>query len=332
MSMAERVPFEQTTLDAATEISVLDTLAGATSVLELLRRADDITPEEIDLWAALVVDESPRLYVHAPRQPSPAVSLALAESMAEELKICTGAECVPVTGHGQTQTSCLRAYEDMLNEMSEAWRDHITHRGEAVVGLTRAAATDPRDLTIDRWRRTDEVLSVTAWMLGALTDEGRHTPGVIDPITGAHTRMFFEAMLDHELRLQMRVPSELSVVLLQVRSSNPVMVDQPVPPAVLATTAMVMQATLRASDVVARLDERRLAAILPGTGPRHGLMAATRVGEALRDCHELEGWSVDVGVSGVGIETMESHELIEQATHAMLAAEKGRAQTPFVSL
>jgi len=332
MSLAERLPFEAVFPDSADAGSALDALAGATSVLDLLRRADEITPVEIDLWAALVVGERPRLYVHAPRPPAPALVLSLAESMADELQICTGESPGSVGAPGQTQTSCLDAGAAMLGEMCAAWRDHITECGGSVVGLSRAGATDPENLTMDRWRRTDEVLEVTSWMLGALGEDAERAPGVIDPITGAYTRAFFEGLLEYEVNRRLRAASELSLVLLQLRRSSPVLADQPAPPALLTAAAGIMMGTLRRSDPVARLDGRRLGAILPGTSPRHGLMAATRVGEALRDCAELDGWSVDVGVSGLGIEVAAPGELIEQARHAMLAAEKGRAETPFVYL
>lgn len=332
MSSADSIPFGEIMPEDVPSGSALDMLAAATGVLDLLRRADEITPAEIDLWAALVVGERPRLYVHAPRQPAPALALALAESMVDELRICTAQACPTVMAQGQAQTSCLQLEAAMLHDMCEAWRDHVTERGEAVVGLSRAGATDARGLTMDRWRRTDEVLEVAAWMLGALTDDVPPAPGVTDPITGAHTRAFFETVLEHELHRQARVVSELSVVLLQLRHSSPVLADRPVPPPVLAAAARVMRGTLRRSDVVARLDGRRLGAMLPGTSPRSGLMAATRLGEALRDCNDLDGWSVDVGVSGVGVDVAEGHELIAQARHAMLAAAQGRAETPFVHL
>lgn len=332
MSLAEWVPFEETMPHDAEEVSALDVLASATTVLELLRLADQLTPPEIDLWAALVVEDVPQLYVHAPRPPGPGLIAALAESMRQELSICCNEHFISVIAPAEAQTSCLQLEATMLNDMCQAWRDHVTERGETVVGLSRAGATSAERLTIDRWRRADEVLEVTAWMLGALTDDQGRERGVVDPITGAYSRAFFEEMLRLELGRQARVATELSLMMLQLRASSRVLEDAPVPPAVLAVAATVMQATLRRSDVVARLDGRRLVGLLPGTSPRSGLIAATRVGEALHDCRELEGWSVDVGVSGVGIEVTDGAELLAQAEHAMLAAQRGRAQTPFVYL
>ncbi|HUS80676.1 MAG TPA: diguanylate cyclase [Armatimonadota bacterium] len=330
MGLPEEIRFEDVFPEDDEAVSVLDRLAAATDVLDLLQRADATTPAEIDTWAALVVGERPRLYLHAPRQPSAAMAMALAESMVGELEVCTGRSCQTEGLWRRAQLSCLRLNEEMLHGLAPASRDHVTQRGETVVGLTRAAATDDRALTIDRWRRADEALEVIAWMLGTLSAGPGQRRDVADPITGACTREFFEAMLNHELNRQARMPSELSLALLQFRRSDPVLTDQPVPPAVLAAAADVMMSTLRRSDVVARLDGRRLAAMLPATSPRQGLMAATRLGEALRDRGELDGWSVDIGVSGLGIETADACELMQQAGHAMKAAEQGRAETPFV--
>jgi diguanylate cyclase (GGDEF)-like protein len=332
MSLPEELRFEEGLLPSVKAESVLDTLAMATDVLDLLRRADQITPPEIDLWAALTVGDEPKLYVHAPRHPSPAFAIGLAESMSGELQACTGKDCKSALLSREAQMSCAHMDDTLLNDLSNAWRDHVTQRGEKVVGLSRAAATDDRALTLDCWRQADEALEVTAWMLGALADRKPNEVGVVDPITGLHTRAFFEEMLRHELDRQGRGASELSIALLQVRNSSPLLADMPVSPSVLAAAGAAIKRTLRRSDVIGRLDARTMAVMLPGTGPRKGLIAATRLGESLRDSGVLEGWSVDVGVSGLGIDLIEAHELMGQARHAMTTAEKGRAETPFVYL
>jgi len=332
MSLPEELRFEEGLLASVEAESALDKLAMATDVLDLLRRADSITPDEIDLWAALTVGDEPKLYVHAPRHPSPTFAIGLAESMGDELRACTGEDCESALVSREAQMSCAHMDDALLQDLSSAWRDHVTQRGESVVGLSRAAATDDRALTLDRWRQADEALEVTAWMLGALAERGPDEVGVVDPITGLRTRAFFEAMLRHELDRQGRGASELSVALLQVRNSSPLLVDAPVPPSVLAATGAAIKQTLRRSDVIGRLDARTMAVMFPCTSPRKGLIAATRLGESLRDSGVLEGWSVDIGVSGLGMDVIEADELMGQARHAMTAAEKGRAETPFVYL
>ncbi len=312
---------------------VLDQLAQATNLLDLLRRADEFTPPEIDLWSILTVGEpgaaEPKLYVHCPAPISPTHAIALGESMREELSACLDAD-LPVLALQATSLSYRTLEAEVLTGLCNTYRDQMTQRGAEIVGVTRASASVTDGLTLGRWREAECVLEIAAWMLGALTDDELGPRGVIDPVTGVHTKGFFEATLDRELAHHQRAPSELSVILLQLRRSSPMMADESPSPMVLAQTGGTMQRELRAVDLVARLDGRRLAALLPSTGPRDGLIAATRMGEALQDNDNLEGWSIDIGVSGVGLETASPAELIDQAEHAMSSARDGSSKHPFV--
>lgn len=309
---------------------IVERLARATDILDLLRRADEITPPEIDLWCALVLHETPKLYVHCPAPLSPTLALAIAQSMGEEAAIWGSSDSSPRAVAEHAQLSFVQLSERVLTGLSDAWHDHVTRRSEGIVAVTRAAATDARGLTLDRWRDTDEALEVAAWLIGALCDEKRPPSGIIDPLTGVHTREFFHEVLRHELCRGERQPTELSVMLLQLRRSAPLLADQRPPIELLATTASIVRRHLRRADVVARLDSHRLAALLPSTGPRDGLIAASRVGEALHEVEELVGWSIDIGVSGVGMETASPDELLNQAAHAMLSAQRGSSTGPFI--
>lgn len=333
MSNAAKQPWEEDLLTPQQAEDVLERLARATDVLDLLRRTDEVTPPEIDLWSALILGTpeggSARLYVHSPAPLTPALALALADSMHDELVACSAS----VRGRCEIRhagMSCADLGSAVMNRFCDAFHDQLTRRGSQVVGVTRAAASVPDGLTLQRWREADAALEVAAWMLGALTDESRPAGGVLDPISGQYSREFFEHTLHKELARHERAASELSVVLLQLRRSAKMMVDERPSPLLLATTAGLMRHELREADIIARLDCRRLAALLPCTSPRNGLIAASRLGEALQDSAELEGWSIDIGVSGVGMETVGASELLDQATHAMLSASRGAAGYPFV--
>lgn len=313
--------------------NVLDELAQATDVLDLLRRADRVSPPEMDLWSALTIGSpeqmEAKLYVHCPAPLNATVALALAESMENELRACVGGR-LRLSRIESAHISCSKLQDEMVSRLSDAYHDHLTHRGSEVIGVTRAAASFTERLTPGRWREADRVLEAAAWILGALGDDEAEPRGIIDPITGVYTRSFFDVALSGELARQQRAPSELSIALLQLRRSAALMADETPSPQVLTETAQTMRRQLRESDIVARLDGRRLAALLPCTGPRAGLMAATRLGEALQETAELEGWSIDIGVSGVGLETASAAELVDQAAHAMSSAQKGAAEHPFV--
>jgi len=198
------------------------------------------------------------------------------------------------------------------------------------VALSRAGATRSKGLTLDRWRRADEALEIIAWMLGSLVNEDERAGSVIDPISGAYTQAFFEEVLSNELARHTRHAAELAVIMVQLRCSSPPLADQLPSPALLALIAKVLSDTLRTSDLVARIGSRRFGVMMSSTNPREGLMAANRLGETLRDLEKLKGWSIDIGISGVGLEMANPEELLAQAEHAMRAAEQRRAQHPYV--
>lgn len=333
MSHPMRLPREDDLLSPRETEDVLERLARSSDVLDLLRRADEVTPPEIDLWSALTLGTAGSrgacLYVHSPAPITPALALALAESMHNELAACCrGAPAPSEVRHAAL--SCADLGAEVMTRLCDAFHDHLTQLGSEPVGITRAGASATDGLTLQRWREADRALEVAAWMLGALVNETVPSDGVIDPISGRHSRAFFEQLLRNELARHQRMPAELSVVLLQLRRSSPMMADEPPSPALLAATGMIMSRELREADVVARLDSRRMGALLPCTSPRNGLIAAGRLGEALQDAEELEGWSIDIGVSGMGMEVVGAAELLEQATDAMLSAGRGASRFPFV--
>lgn len=308
----------------------LETLSAATDVLQLLRRADEVTPPEIDLWAALVLGESARMYVHCPRPPSPTATLALADSMKTELCDYGGEALAAAACAEQVRLSCASLGDEVMTGLTDAYRDHLTQRGEQVIGLTRAAATNTRGLTLDRWREAEEALEVAAWMLGSLAVAEEGNRGLTDPIAGVYTRAFFEETLRNELVRHARRAAEVAVIVLQLRRSSRALVDVQPSPALLAFVGAAIKDALRLSDVVARVASRQFAVLMPDTNPRGGLIAANRLGETLRDTHDLDGWSIDIGVSGVGLEVAGSDELLNQAEKAMRAAERRRTKHPFV--
>ena len=308
----------------------LETLSAATDVLDLLRRADAITPPEIDLWAALVVGEAPELFVHGPRPPSPTMLLALAESMGAEARPQGQAPPEVTAAAGQARLSCACLHDEVLTGLSDVHRDHLTRRGQTVAAVSRAGATSTKGLTLNRWRQAEEALEITAWVLGTLADPDPGQVGLIDPITGVYSRAFFGETLSNELARQMRAAAELAVIVLQLRRSKPALADIQPSPSLLAFVAETIRQALRRCDLVARTNSRQFALMMPNTSPRAGLMAATRVGKTLRELGELDGWSIDIGVSGLGVELSGADELLEQAETAMRAAERGRTEHPFV--
>jgi len=308
----------------------LEKLAAATDVPDLLRKADEITPQEIDLWAALVLGERPEVCVHCTRPPSPTVAMAVAESMMAELCEYEGGGTQATLRADQVRLSCAMVGDSVVTRLTDVYRDHLTQRDDKIVALSRAGATDTAGLTLGRWRQAEEALEVIAWMLGSLVAHEGPPKALTDPLSGAYTRGFFEEVLNNELVRNLRRAAELAVIMLQLRRSSPALADVQPSPALLAFVGARIRQALRVADISARLSLRRFAVLLPDTSPREGLIAANRLGAALRRSPELNGWSIDIGITGVGVEIAGPGELLGQAEAAMRAAERKSTAHPFV--
>ena len=221
MSHPMRKPLEDDLFSPQAADDVLDRLAKATDVLDLLRQADQVSPPEIDLWSALILgspeDGSARLYLHSSAPITPALALAVSESMHDELASCCGS-LPELGGVRQAGMSCGDLSAEVINRFCNAFHDQVTQRGSEPIGITRAGASVADGLTLQRWREADSALEVAAWLVGTLTDEGlEDDAGVRDPITGQYSRAFFQHTLKNELARHQRAASELSIVLLQLR-------------------------------------------------------------------------------------------------------------------
>jgi len=82
---------------------------------------------------------------------------------------------------------------------------------------------------------------------------------IIDALTGLYTRAYFEARLDEELSRARRHNLELSIIRVQVG-------EELHEAALFTEVAQVFKDAMRRSDLVARLDAREFAALLPHTG------------------------------------------------------------------
>ena len=103
-------------------------------------------------------------------------------------------------------------------------------------------------------------LRVAAHGLAALAEEAQDTPPtVVDPVTGLYTRPYFDARLNEEVSRARRHQLELTVIRLRVDGSLP-------EAALFVRIAEVAKECMRRSDLVARYDDRELAALLPHTG------------------------------------------------------------------
>ena len=93
----------------------------------------------------------------------------------------------------------------------------------------------------------------------AVAEEMEAPPTIVDPVTSLYTRVYFDSRLDEELSRARRHHLELSVVRVRV--------EGPLPEAALfVQIAQTVKDCMRRSDLLARYEERELAALLPHTG------------------------------------------------------------------
>ena len=84
-------------------------------------------------------------------------------------------------------------------------------------------------------------------------------PTIVDPVTGLYTRRYFDARLDEELSRARRHGLELSVIRVLIGGDLP-------EAALFAQAAQTVKDCTRKSDLVARVDNHEIAALLPHTG------------------------------------------------------------------
>jgi diguanylate cyclase (GGDEF)-like protein len=107
-----------------------------------------------------------------------------------------------------------------------------------------------------------------------------------DPGSGAYNASFLNAFLTHALAQARRRSESLSVLcvgtdrrLAQIRSQD----GSEIADAALKRMARAMTSTLRTTDVVARLDDGRLVAVLPGASVTDAVSVAEAVRRAIAE-------------------------------------------------
>ena len=102
-------------------------------------------------------------------------------------------------------------------------------------------------------------LRVAAHGSAALADDSDSPPTVVDAVTGLYTRPYFDARLNEEMSRARRHQLELTVIRLRVDGDLP-------EAALFVRIAETAKECMRRSDLVARYNDRELAALLPHTG------------------------------------------------------------------
>lgn len=171
---------------------------------------------------------------------------------------------------------------------------------------------------------------------GATLDEHRaalEEAQTLDPTTGVWNRRAFSDRLDVELARHVRYGSPLALALIDIDGFKSVndLLGREGGDAVLAALAERISASLRATDLPARLVADQFAVILPGIGKTAAFAVAEKLRAAIADVPftvQTGGYTGDVsvtasiGVAAASAALNDAHELLEAADAALHEAMK----------
>ena len=157
---------------------------------------------------------------------------------------------------------------------------------------------------------------------GRLDDEN----AAHDPVTGAYNAAYLGAFLSHALPRARRRIEPLTLLNIELDGLAPLR-DRPggeLADIVLGRAARAVLETLRASDVVGRLDADRLIAVLPGCGVQDALRLARVVRQAIAEAVLASGVeaapSTRIGVASYPDHAFEAGPLLAAADEALARA------------
>ena len=163
----------------------------------------------------------------------------------------------------------------------------------------------------------------------AESDPELAAPGLRDPLTGASSRGYLLALLDHEMRRAERYGGSFSVVSAglvnwggQVKE-----LGRPMAEKLLVYSAVVLGQTVRESDVVARVGQADFGLLLPGTGEEMLPQVVARLEQRFeRARFQVEGRMVRVPVALGAVSFPDSIGTpLQLLTAAEAAQRRGRA-------
>jgi diguanylate cyclase (GGDEF)-like protein len=150
-----------------------------------------------------------------------------------------------------------------------------------------------------------------------------------DPVTGAYNAAYLGAFLSHALARARRRIEPLTLLNIEL-DRLAALRGRPggeLADIVLGRAARAMLETLRASDVVGRLDADRLVAVLPGCDVKDGLRLARVVRQAIAEALLASGIeaapAVLIGVASYPDHALESGPLLAAAGEALARARIG---------
>lgn len=181
--------------------------------------------------------------------------------------------------------------------IEKAVRLHITMR-DSFSRIAKSRAEKKHDLQDEKRvvRCFNDLLQATLRAYEERRDDEKADP-LRDPATGVFSRAYFMARLEEEVRRSERYLHDVTVMLVDVRSTEPMEPEGGAE--LMRAVARVLRRNSRASDVLARVEHGRFAMLVPETGSKDTAVAAGRMKE------QVSAYLAEMGepYDGVGVET-----------------------------
>lgn len=173
-------------------------------------------------------------------------------------------------------------------------------------------APEPESAPVVRWAVTTSALIVAGAMIGMLKERVDRLIAELqdlsraDVATGLLNRRAFMETLERATELARRTNGRVTVAVGELTGQG-----EP------ATVAPALLSAVGASDVAARIEERRFAVVAPGTSDHGGYVLAERVQEQLRG---IDGMAMSFGVACFPDHADSAESLLAAAQEALAEA------------
>lgn len=149
--------------------------------------------------------------------------------------------------------------------------------------------------------------------------------GIVDGATPVGSPRALDRRLSEEWQRHARRGESLGLLLIEL---SPAQWRAPEPPVTASSLLDNIAGCLRSSDYLARLDEHRLAALLPSSGVNASMQVAQRMRQAIdKALADEPGSPVRLGVASmIPNRSGQPHQLIERAMHALSRVGRSRVE------
>ncbi len=315
--------------DAFPTRDVAVTVAEAHSPVDALAALCEAGCDEgLEAWLCATDSEAFTGYAYSTRPIlGDVLQSAMGELAAQYASRVPGTTCAAI-GHVYPVQEGFAARDEVAGEWNNH-RDHEVRIAGEIVALLRVGSLSPA--RSPNWRRAADLIGAASPYLAYLVTRGPQGlgHGLIDPVTGLYSASYFEDQLKREVQRAASYCAELCLMVLdvQARGKGPTTIDD----GAMRYVAHVLTAQTRRTDFGARLGPNRFALLMPHTGARDALSAASRLEkEILADGTFGQTYKIHIGISGWNLQGPDESELFRQAEEAARLAAAYNHEGPFL--